>query len=63
MPLIDYAQLMLLYKSLGITPFKVNYGYAPLTSYDWDHPIEPIIVHKKLNVEDAKDIATHIYTA
>ena len=54
---------MLLYKSLRITPFKVNYSYAPLTSYDWDRPIEPVIVCEKLNIEDTKDMAIHIHTA
>ena len=63
MPLMDYAQLTLPHESLGITLFEVNYGYAPSTSYDWDRPTEPVTVHEKLNVEDAKDMATHMHTA
>ena len=62
-PLIDYTQFTLLYKSLGMSPFKLNYRYTPLTLYNWDRLKEPVTVYKELNVADAKALATYIYNA
>jgi hypothetical protein len=52
---MDYAQLTLPHKSLGISPFKLSYEYAPSTSYNWDRPHGPIA--------NAKALATHIHNA
>ena len=60
---MDYAQLTLPYKSLGMSPFELNYGYTPSTSYNWDRPQGPIMTHEKVNFADARALATRIYDA
>jgi hypothetical protein len=62
-PLMDYAQLTLPYESLGMSPFKLNYGYAPSTSYDWDRPQTPVTVREEVNVADAKALVTRMHNA
>jgi hypothetical protein len=60
---MDYTQLTLPHKSLGISPFKLNYRYTPSTSYDWDRPQGPATVYEEVNIAEARALATHIYDA
>jgi transposase InsO family protein len=62
-PLMDYAQLTLPHESLGMSPFELNYGYAPSTSYDWDRPVEPVTARETINRSDAKALATRMHDA
>jgi hypothetical protein len=58
---MDYAQLILPYKSLNMSPFELNYGYAPSTSYDWDRLQGLVTVYEEVNIADARALATRIY--
>jgi hypothetical protein len=60
---MDYAQLILPHESLGMSPFELNYGYAPSTSYDWDRPQGPVTVREEVNIADARALATHMHNA
>jgi transposase InsO family protein len=62
-PLMDYAQLTLPHESIGMSPFELNYGYAPSTSYDWDRPQSPVTVREEVNIADARALATRMHNA
>jgi hypothetical protein len=62
-PLMDYAQLTLPHESIGMSPFELNYGYAPITSYDWDRPSGLVTAREAVNVADAKALATRMHQA
>ena len=38
---MDFAQLILLYNSIGISLFEVQNGFKARTSFDWTEPIDP----------------------
>jgi len=60
---MDYAQLTLPHESIGMSPFELNYGYAPSTSYNWDRPQEPATACKAVNINKAKALATYMHNA
>ena len=46
-----------------MSPFELNYGYAPFISYDWDRLQTPITVREEVNIADVKALVTRIYNA
>jgi len=60
---MDYAQLTLPYNSIGISLFKLLYGYTPQTSFDWDRPTKPTTAHKRLSYKEAQVFAKRIHKA
>ena len=60
---MDYAQLTLLYNSIGMSLFKLLYGYKPQISFDWDRPTGPIMACKRLSYKEAQIFAKRIYRA
>ena len=65
LPIIDYAQLILPYSSLGsLSPYEVQNSYLPRTSFNWT-PLRPVPANATLQLsrERAKDIATRIEEA
>jgi len=60
---MDYTQLTLPYNSIGMSPFKLLYGYTPQTSFNWDRPMEPTTARKHLSYKEAQAFAKRIYGA
>jgi hypothetical protein len=60
---MDYAQLILPYESLSISPFELNYGYVPSTSYNWDRLQGLVTVCEEVNIADARALATRMHNA
>jgi Reverse transcriptase (RNA-dependent DNA polymerase)/RNase H-like domain found in reverse transcriptase/Integrase zinc binding domain/Integrase core domain/Chromo (CHRromatin Organisation MOdifier) domain/Retroviral aspartyl protease len=56
LPIIDYAQATLPHESIGLSPFQVEFGYEPRTSFDWDRPTldQPLTAREKLNIDEAQ---------
>jgi hypothetical protein len=56
LPMIDYAQATLPHESIGLSPFQVEFGYEPRTSFDWDRPAtdKPLTAREKLNIDEAQ---------
>src|SRR5258708_10186575 len=56
LPIIDYAQATLPHESIGLSPFQVEFGYEPRTSFDWDRPVtdKPLAAREKLNIDEAQ---------
>ena len=63
LPIIDYAQLTLLHDSIGMSPFKLLYGYTPRMSFNWDRPTKPVIARKRLSHKEAQAFAERIHRA
>jgi hypothetical protein len=64
-PMVDYAQLTLPHESLGMmSPFEVQYGYKPNTSWNWEPAEEaPKNAREKLNREEAQAYAQRMHKA
>jgi len=60
---MDYAQLTLPHDSIGMSPFKLLYGYAPQTSFNWDRPTEPTTARERLSYKEARAFTKRIYKA
>jgi len=60
---MDYAQLILPYNSIGISPFELLYGYTPRTSFDWDRPTKPAMARERLSYEEAQAFAERMHGA
>ena len=54
---------MLPYNSIGMSPFKLLYGYKLRISFDWDRPIGSIIARKRLSYKEAQIFTKRIYKA
>jgi len=63
LPMLDYAQLTLPHESLGMSPFELQNGYLPRTSFDWDRPTEPTSARERLNVEEATAYSRRMHDA
>ena len=54
--MMDHAQLVLPHSTLGMSPFKLQKGYPPRTSFDWQVP-KPANTQEKLSQEEARTIS------
>jgi hypothetical protein len=61
LPIIDYIQATLLYKSTGLLLFQVEFGYKPQTSFDWKQPTEPKNTKEYLNREEVQEFVYRMY--
>ena len=43
--------------------FKLLYGYAPRTSFNWDRPTKPVTARERLSHEEARAFAARIHGA
>jgi hypothetical protein len=59
--IIDYIQATLLYKSTGLLPFQVEFGYKPQTLFDWKQPTKPANTRERLNREEVQEFVYRIY--
>jgi hypothetical protein len=59
--MMDHAQLTLPQDSTGISPFELNYGYEPRTSFDWKPTKDPASVNEKVNRQEAREYATLLH--
>ena len=57
LPIMDYAQATLPHDSTGMSPFHLEYGYEPRTSFDWDRPQNPATLREQLNHDEANRFA------
>ena len=63
LPIIDYAQLTLPHNNIGMSLFKLLYGYTPRTSFDWNGPTKPVMARKHLSHEEAQAFAKRMHGA
>ena len=65
LPIIDYAQATLPHESIGLSPFQVEFGYEPRTSFDWDRPTtdKPLTAREKLSIDEAQAFSQRIKDA
>lgn len=63
LPIIDYAQATLPHESTGLSPFYIEFGYEPRTSFDWNQPPELATLRGRLNRDEARQLARRIYDA
>jgi hypothetical protein len=52
--MMDYAQATLPHKSTRLSPFQIEFGYKPQTSFDWKQPTEPASPRERLNHKEAQ---------
>lgn len=62
LPMMDYAQLTLPHESLGMSPFELQNGYLPSTSFDWTRSV-PSTITEKLAHADAQTFAKRMHRA
>ena len=60
---MDFAQAVLPYESTGLSPFFIESGYEPRTSFDWDKLSVPTNARERLNREEAQRFTKRIYSA
>ena len=64
LPMMDYAQLILPHSSLGMmSPYELQNGHPPRTSFDWTPPPEPTTATEQLSQERAKEVASRMNEA
>jgi transposase InsO family protein len=64
LPMMDYAQLILPHSSLGMmSPYEVQNGHPPRTSFDWTPPSKPTTATEQLSQERAKEVASRMNEA
>ena len=63
LPIINYAQLTLPYNSIGMSLFKLLYGYTPQTSFNWDRPTKPTTARERLSYKEAQAFAKRMHRA
>jgi len=63
LPIMDYAQATLPHDSTGLSPFHIEFGYEPRTSFDWNRPTEPATARERLNQEEAQQLARRMHNA
>jgi hypothetical protein len=61
--MIDYAQATLPHESTGLSPFQIEFGYEPCTSFDWKQPTEPANPRERLNRDEAQQFARRMHDA
>lgn len=58
LPMMDFAAAALPQESTGLSPFQVEFGYEPRTSFDWEPRVrEPVPATERLNREQAQQMA------
>ena len=61
---MDYTQLILPHSSLGMmSPYEVQNGHPPRTSFDWTPPSKPTTATEQLSQEQAKEVASRMNEA
>jgi hypothetical protein len=63
LPMMDYAQATLPHESTGLSPFQIEFGYEPRTSFDWKQPKEPATARERLNRDEAQQYARRMHSA
>ena len=63
LPIMDFAQATLPHDSTGLTPFFVEFGYEPRTSFDWAEPSVPVNARERLSREEAQRLAKRMHSA
>jgi hypothetical protein len=63
LPMMDYAQATLPHDSTGSSPFYIEFGYEPRTSFDWNRPAGPVSARERLNQEEARQLAGRMHDA
>src|SRR6266487_5774194 len=61
--MIDYAQATLLHNLTRFVSIQLEIRYLPYTSFDWDRPIGPQTIHKRLSYEEAWQYVKHLEQA
>ena len=61
-PLIDRAQMVLPYSSIGMAPYHLKFGIEPCISWDWKQPKSTTPL-ERLNHKDTLSVATRIHKA
>jgi hypothetical protein len=61
--MMDFVQATLPYESTGLAPFRVEFGYKPRTSFDWNRPKEKLTAREKLSVNKAQAYGHRIQDA
>jgi hypothetical protein len=62
LPLMDLAQYTLYHESIGMSPYFLQNGYEPRTSFDWNTP-KVTAVKEKLNRQEAVKVAKRMEEA
>lgn len=58
LPMMDFAAAALPQESTGLSPFQVEFGYEPRTSFDWEPRVQdPRPPSEELNREQARQMA------
>jgi transposase InsO family protein len=65
LPMIDYAQATLPHESIGLSPFQVEFGFEPRTSFDWNRPRagKPLTAREKLSIDEAQAFSRRMQDA
>jgi transposase InsO family protein len=63
LPMIDYAQATVPHESTGLSPFQVEFGYEPRTSFDWKEPASSGSARERLSQEEAHQLAGRMHSA
>ena len=63
LPLIDYAQAILPYDSIGFAPIQLKMGYLPRISFDWERLEGPQTIREKLSYKEAQQYAKRLEEA
>jgi hypothetical protein len=63
LPMMDYAQATLPHDSTGVSPFFIEFGYEPRTSFDWTPPKEPATPRDQISQEEARKLAKRMHVA
>jgi transposase InsO family protein len=63
LPIMDFAQAALPHESTGLTPFFIEFGYEPRTSFDWSEPPVPVNARERLNRDEAQQLAKRMHGA
>ena len=59
----NYTQATLPHDSTGLSPFQVEFGYEPRTSFDWNKPTELATPRERMNQNEAKKFARQMHDA
>ena len=56
-------QVTLPYDSTGLSPFHIEFGYEPRTSFNWNRPTGPTTARERLNREEAQQLTRRMHNA
>jgi hypothetical protein len=63
LPIMDFAQATLPQDSTGVSPFYLEYGYEPRTSFDWERSTQPATLRDRLSQQEAQRYAQRMHEA